>query len=102
MENYTTLLIFIVGFGVLALASKEIGAFFTRYNLPLISGFLFAGILVGPYMLGMMPNEAIEKLRFVDEISLAFIAFSAGSELYLKELRSRFKSITWVTTGLVL
>ena len=102
MEIYTPILIFIVSFGVLSLASKEIGAFFARYNLPLISGFLFAGILVGPYMLGMIPNEAIEKLRFVDEISLAFIAFAAGSELYLKELRSRLKSIAWVTTGLVL
>jgi len=102
MENYTPILIFIISFGVVALASKEIGAFVTRYNFPLISGFLFAGVLVGPYVLEMIPSEAIGKLRFVDEISLAFIAFAAGSELYLKELRSRFKSIAWVTTGLVL
>ncbi len=102
MENYIPIIIFIISFGVVALASKEIGAFFTKYNLPLISGFLFAGVLVGPYVLNMIPSEAIEKLRFVDEISLAFIAFAAGSELYLKELRSRFKSIAWVTIGLVL
>ena len=102
MENYTTIIVFIVSFGIVALASKEIGAFFARYKLPLISGFLFAGILVGPYVLNLIPSEAISKLRFVDEISLAFIAFAAGSELYLKELRSRFKSIAWVTIGLVL
>ena len=102
MENYLISLIFIVSFGIIALASKEIGAFFTRYNLPLISGFLFAGVLVGPFVLNLIPSEAIPKLRFVDEISLAFIAFAAGSELYLKELRSRFKNIAWVTTGLVL
>ncbi len=102
MENYTPLLAFIVSFGIVALASKEIGAFFARHKLPLISGFLFAGVLIGPYVLNMIPSEAIPKLRFVDEISLAFIAFAAGSELYLKELRSRFKSIAWVTTGLVL
>ena len=102
MENYTTIIIFIISFGIVALASKEIGAFFARHKLPLISGFLFAGILVGPYVLNLIPSEAISKLRFVDEISLAFIAFAAGSELYLKDLRSRFKSIAWVTTGLVL
>ncbi len=102
MENYLPILIFIISFGVVALASKEIGAFVARYNLPLISGFLFAGVLVGPYVLEIIPSEAIAKLRFVDEISLAFIAFAAGSELYIKELRSRFKSIAWVTTGLVL
>ncbi len=101
MENFLPLLIFIASFGIIALASKEIGAFFTRYNLPLISGFLFAGVLVGPYVLNIIPSEAIGKLRFIDEISLGFIAFAAGSELYLKELRGRFKSIAWVTTGLV-
>ena len=47
------------------------------------------------------PEESLGSLRVVDEISLAVIAFAAGSELYLKELRSRFKSIAWVTIGLV-
>ncbi|NOZ00197.1 MAG: potassium transporter TrkA [Chloroflexi bacterium] len=102
MDNYTSTIIFVGSFAIIALASKQIGAFFTRYNLPLISGFLFAGILVGPFVLNLVPHEALENLHFVDEISLAFIAFAAGSELYLKELRSRFKSITWVTAGLVL
>ena len=102
MENYTPFIIFIVSFGIISLASKQIGAFFARHNLPLISGFLFAGVLVGPFVLDMIPSEAIPKLRFVDEISLGFIAFAAGSELYLKDLRDRLKGIAWVTTGLVL
>ena len=102
MDNYINILIFIIGFAVISLAAKQIGYYFTRINLPLISGFLFAGILVGPFGLNLVPAESLKHLRFVDEISLAFIAFAAGSELYLKELRSRFKSIAWVTTGLVL
>jgi len=99
MENLQTLSVFIIGFFVVALASKQIGEYFTRINFPLISGFLFAGILAGPFVLDLIHHEAIEKLRIVDEVSLAFIAFAAGSELYLKELHSRFKSITWVTLG---
>lgn len=102
MEFSSPVLIFIVSFGIVALASKQIGEFFSRYKLPLISGFLFAGVLVGPFVLNIIPKEALGKLRFVDEISLAFIAFAAGSELFLKDLRSRFKSIAWVTIGLVL
>ncbi|MBT3336797.1 MAG: potassium transporter TrkA [Anaerolineae bacterium] len=99
MENTPLILIFITSFLIVALASKQIGAFFARYNLPLISGFLFAGVLVGPFVLDMIPSEAIGKLRFVDEISLGFIAFAAGSELYLKDLRGRLKGIAWVTIG---
>ena len=38
-------------------------------------------------------------MNFLNEISLAFIAFAAGSELYLKEIRGQFKSILWNTLG---
>ncbi len=102
MENSTEIIIFIAGFLVIALAAKQIGEFFTKARLPLISGFLFTGILAGPYVLGLISVEATLNLRFVDELSLAFIAFAAGSELYLKDLRSRFRSIKWVTFGLVI
>ncbi|MFN2203826.1 MAG: monovalent cation:proton antiporter family protein [Caldilineaceae bacterium] len=87
----------LVAFAIVALASKQIGAAFARFHLPLISGFLFTGILVGPFVLGLIPHGAPEQLRIIDETSLAIIAFAAGSELYLRELRDRFRSIAWVS-----
>jgi Trk K+ transport system NAD-binding subunit/Kef-type K+ transport system membrane component KefB len=102
MESYQSIFIFSAGFAIIALASKQIGQFFVKVRLPLISGFLFAGIVAGPFILGMIPAEATARLRFVDEISLAFIAFAAGSELYLQELKSRLRSINWVVLGNIL
>ncbi|MCB8921261.1 MAG: cation:proton antiporter [Ardenticatenaceae bacterium] len=101
MNNHIQFLVAFLSFTILALAAGQIGQVFKRFRLPLISGFLFAGILVGPYLLNLISHEAIIRLRFVDEVSLAYIAFAAGSELYLEELRSQFKSITWVTIGLI-
>ncbi len=95
----TTLLIYLAGFGITALAADTIGRYFTQYRMPLITGYLLTGMLVGPFGLDLVSREAAEELRFVDEISLAVIAFAAGSELYLKELHSRLKSIFWVTSG---
>lgn len=92
----------IVGFAVICLASRQIGAFFARIKLPMISGFLLTGIIAGPHGLDVIPTLAVEKLRFIDEISLAFIAFAAGSELFMRQLRNRLKSIRYTTTGLVL
>ena len=92
----------IVGFVLVALAAKQIGDFFYRLKLPLISGFLLTGMIAGPYVLKLIPIRSIEAFGFVDEISLAFIAFAAGNELYVRQLRSRFKSIRCVTLGLVL
>jgi len=102
MDNYFELLFILAGFLIIALASKDIGRWFTRIRLPKISGFLFAGLVAGPFVLNLISTEALESLRFVDEISLAFIAFAAGSELYLPELKNRFRGIGWVTAGLVI
>ncbi|MBK8905720.1 MAG: cation:proton antiporter [Anaerolineaceae bacterium] len=92
----------LLAFGVIALAARQIGDFFTRLRLPLITGYLFTGLLVGPFVLGFASEESLEQLHFVDEISLGFIAFAAGRELYLPELRGRLRSIGLVTAGLVL
>lgn len=99
---YLSPLISISGFVIIALASKQIGAYLRKMKLPLISGFLLTGIIAGPYVLGLIPTEALPKLRFIDDMALGFIAFAAGAELYLKDLRDRYKSITWVTVGLVI
>ena len=89
----------VIGFVVLALAARQIGDYFARGKLPLISGFLAAGIMVGPYGLDFINEQAVLSLHFVDQLALAFIALAAGNELHLEELRARLKSIAWVTLG---
>lgn len=93
------LIVLVGGFLVVAIAAKEISGLFQKIRLPLITGFIITGILAGPYVLGLIPAISKEQLNFINEISLAFIAFAAGSELYLKELRSRINSIKWNTFG---
>ena len=52
-------------------------------------------------LLHQRPAENLTSLRFIDEAALAFIGFAAGAELHYRELRSRLKSIRWITFGLV-
>ena len=101
MTQFSDFFFILVAFGVVALAARQIGEFFTRLRLPLITGYLFTGLLVGPFVLGFASEESLEQLRFIDEISLAFIAFAAGRELYLPELRGRLRSINLVSAGLI-
>jgi Trk K+ transport system NAD-binding subunit/Kef-type K+ transport system membrane component KefB len=91
------LLLPLVSFAIIVLAAQQIGLFLARFNLPLISGYLLAGIIVGPFLLQFMNTADVEHLLFLDEISLAFIAFAAGSEMYLEELHGRYRSIGWNT-----
>ncbi|MCR9249672.1 MAG: cation:proton antiporter [bacterium] len=93
------LFILLGGFIIVAIAANQISKVFKLANLPLITGFIMTGIIAGPYFLELIPQGIITHLGFVNELSLAFIAFAAGAELYLKELRSRFNSIKWNTFG---
>lgn len=102
MEFYQTIPVFLAAFAIVAMAAKQVGNLFARLKLPKITGYLFTGLITGPFVLNLIPEEAVEHLLFIDEFSLAFIAFAAGSELYLPELKGRFKSIGWVTGGLVI
>lgn len=85
---------------LIVLASREIGGWLRRTGLPLISGFLLCGVLAGPDVLGLLSTSAVERLRFVDEIALAFIGLATGAELYLKEYLDRIRPILWVTFGI--
>ena len=96
MEN---LLIILVSFLIISSASGTLAKLFLKFKLPLITGFLIIGIVSGPYVTGLINKETVIRLDFINDISLAFIAFAAGAELYLKELHGRFKTITWMTFG---
>jgi len=91
---------YIIGFFIVALAAYQIAKFFQKKILfPLITGLILTGILVGNSFLEFIPEHALPKLSFLNEIALAIIAFSAGAELHLEELRGRMKSIKWMTIG---
>lgn len=96
------LLIYAVSFLLIALAAKKIGEWFSKIGLPYITGYLLTGMIAGPFVLNLMPSGSTTELRIIDELSLGIIAFVAGSELYLREIRHRIKSITWVTSSVVI
>ncbi|MCK5678098.1 MAG: cation:proton antiporter, partial [Flavobacteriaceae bacterium] len=94
-----TLLIYIIGFWIVAIAANQIAKVFQKIKFPLITGFIITGIVAGSSVLNFISPHAVENLKFLNEIALSIIAFSAGAELYLDDLRSRLKSIKWMTIG---
>jgi len=95
----STLVIFFIGFLIVALAANQIAIVLQKIKLPLITGLIITGLIAGSSMLNFITRESIEQLNFLNQIALAIIAFSAGAELYLSELRSRINSIKWMTIG---
>lgn len=95
-------LLALISFVIIALASRQIGGYFSQVRLPFITGYLFAGMLVGPFVLNLIEAERVEELDYIQEVSLAVIAFVAGSEIFLKELQNRVRSIAFSVLGQVL
>jgi Kef-type K+ transport system membrane component KefB len=76
-----------ITFFIVSVAAGRLGFIFPKIGLPLITGYLVIGSIAGPYVLGLIKTSDIDPLSYVTQFALAFIAFSAGAELYLPEIR---------------
>ncbi len=85
---------YFTGFLLVSVAGYQIARFLQKkYKFPLITGLILIGILAGNSLLKYIPEDAVQKLDFIIDLSLAIIAFSAGAELHISGMRSRIKSI---------
>lgn len=91
----------IMGTYLICLASALIGGLMfsrltKRLNLPAVTAYLVAGLLLGPFLLGRLgvPGlgfqtlEQVELLSIVTQTALGFIAFTIGNEFRLHQLKA--------------
>ena len=84
------------------------GLFMSRFakilKLPAVTGYLVAGLLIGPYCIGMLKipgvgfasTHDVENLGILCDIALGFIAFAIGNEFRLSQLRRTGRQATIV------
>lgn len=71
-----------------------------KLGMPAVTGYLIAGILVGPFCLGNLGIEGIgftslenaEQYGILSDLALGFIAFAIGNEFRLKDLKETGKA----------
>lgn len=85
-----------LAFGFLVLAATQFGEIASGIGLPRLTGYLLCGLAVGPDVLGLLTTQMVSSLRLVGSVAVGIIAFSAGCELDLRQLRPRLKSIASV------
>ncbi len=56
-------------------------------HLPNVTGYLIAGLLIGPYVLNIFPSDALEAVGSISTVALGFIAFSIGNEFRFSHLK---------------
>lgn len=80
--------------GLLLLAGTLMSELLSVFKLPHLTGYIAAGLVVGPYVLKLIDQETVERLSPVNTLALALIAFAGGAELKLDLLKKVFRSLT--------
>lgn len=85
--------VFNFSFAFLLLAAYLSAISMKQFRLPMLSGYILAGVIAGPYVSGFLTKDMVSRFQFLDELALNFIAFSAGGALKMASLASRKKEI---------
>lgn len=70
-------LMLLIGFMIIQITDK--------LKLPDVTGYILAGILIGPHLLNLIPGFVTENMDFVTDIALAFVAFDV-ERFFKKEI----------------
>ena len=68
-----------------------------RLRFPNVSGYIISGILIGPCVLQMIPEEVVAGMDFMTDIALAFIAFGVGKDFKRDILKKQGSKILTIT-----
>lgn len=74
--NSTTVIL--LSLSVILLAGFLLTRITKLAKLPNVTGYIIAGVLIGPYVLNLIPHGLIDSMGFISDIALAFIAFGVG------------------------
>lgn len=69
----------------------------SKAKLPHVTGYLLAGVLIGPSILNIVPKGVSIQLDVISEAALGFIAYSIGSEINFNHLKKIGKSLIAIT-----
>lgn len=68
-----------------------------RLRLPNVTAYILSGVLLGPYALNLVPQNIVEGMDFLNDIALAFIAFSTGEFFRFSTLKKNGGKVVVIT-----
>lgn len=81
---------------LLLLAGFLIGKLVNKIKLPAVTGYLIAGIIMGPSILNIMSPEMNNTATILSHLALSLIAFNIGAQFTLKTLKTLGASVIWI------
>ncbi|MPQ43174.1 cation:proton antiporter [Clostridium tarantellae] len=83
--------------GTILLSGLIVGKIASFLKFPKVTGYLIAGIIIGPSMLNIIPKDTVANLGIISQVALALIAYGIGSELNFQQLSKMGSKIIIIT-----
>lgn len=74
---------------IVMLSALICGRLVKHINMPNVTGYLIAGLILGPFLTNLIPADMVTNFSVASDMALGFIAFSIGSEFKI----SYFKKV---------
>lgn len=87
----------ILALGISSLAGILVAKLLKKLKLPSVTGYLLAGLLIGPSVLNIVSQQYVEELSFINNLALGLIAFHIGESFELKQIKKLAKSVITIT-----
>jgi len=91
-----------LAFGYLLLASYFTAKIVNRVGLPKLTGYIIAGVVSGPFVLGFVTKDMGHSLDVVKDTATAILALEAGAELQLKKIKPVMATLRRITFNSVI
>ncbi len=85
--------------GIMLVVGYALGKASERIGLPEITGFIVAGILIGPYAARILSSQMTRELAVLTEVALAFLAFTVGGSLRRDVITRVGKAVFMISAG---
>ena len=72
---------------IMIFAGMFCGRMAKHVHLPNVTGYLVAGLLIGPSVFGLLSEDFLTTINIISDVALGFIAFAIGNEFRLEDLR---------------
>lgn len=69
------------------LAGLTVGKLMNKVKIPLVAGYVLAGLVLGESFFGILDGKFLSETGFVSDMALGFIAFSIGEELKIQNIK---------------
>lgn len=86
-----------ISIGIILLVAFLLTRITKLLKLPNVTAYIISGVVIGPFVLNMIPNTVASGMSFVTDIALGFISFSIGRYFDVSNIKKGLGKIIVIT-----